>query len=235
MEKIKSEEEIEKLPEAEEEIREQFPVAEPEKAIEEEGLPEIGTVGEIETPEVILEEGIPKKKEKPKKIKKAKAPPAPPAELPLEKPLEMKSPEPKKEKEPKKKKHKIKVEPDKALRRRKGEKRIIEERIELEESELEALIAVKAKGKKELEEEQPIEPAAPADKETFTAPDSGGALSGLFGEKLKSALSHSKDTEETPEKKAPTKAKTKKQPEAKTKPRSKTKAKAQPKKETKKK
>ena len=235
LEKIKSEEEIEKLPELEEEIREQFPITELGEASEEEGLPEIGTVGEIETPEVILEEGIPKKKEKPKKIKKVITPPAPPVELPLEKPLEIEQPEPKKEKEPKKKKLKIKVEPDKALRRRKGEKRIIEERIELEESELEALIAVKAKGKKELEEEKTIEPASPAAEETFAAPDSGGALSGLFGEKLKSALSQAQDTKKTPEKKAPYKAKAKKPSEAKTKSRSKAEAKDQPKKETKKK
>ena len=192
-------------------------------------------MGEIETPEVILEESIPKKIEKPKKTKKVITPPAPPIELPLEKPLEIKPLELKKEKEPKKKKLKIKVEPDKALRRRKGEKRIIEERIELEESGLEALIAVKAKEKKELEEEKTIEPAPSTAEETFAAPDSEGALSGLFGEKLKSALSQAKDTTKTPEKKAPTKTKAKKQSEAKTKPQSKAKAKPQPKKETKKK
>ena len=233
LEKIKSEDEIEKLPADEEEILKPFPVGRLEEAEEEEGLPEIGTVGEIETPEVILEESIPEKKEVPKKVKKIAAAPEPPAEVTPEKPLEIKPPEPKKEKEPKKKKHKVKVEPDKALRRRKGEKRIIEERIELEESELEALFAVKAKTKKEPEVEKPLEPAEQVAKEAFTAPDSGGALSGIFGEKLKSALSKAKEPEKTKEEKAPAKdsAKAKKEPKAKTTP----KVKSEPKKEAKKK
>ncbi len=86
---------------------------------------------------------------------------------------------------------KMKLEGEKDLRARKGAKRIIEEKIELEESEKEAQIAVKAKEKKEAEEEARIKeekaevkPVAPKEP-----------VFGLFAEKLKSALDKKKKEE----------------------------------------
>ena len=86
----------------------------------------------------------------------------------------------------------MKVESEKAPRRRKGERKLIEERIELEESELEALFAVKSiekdefvEEKKAVVEEKPIEEKP----EEFQQeqPEEPGA--GIFGNILKSALS----------------------------------------------
>ncbi len=155
----------------------------------EEELPEIGTVGEVETPTVILEEKPPLKPKKEKKPKKKAE-----EELP---------PEPKKEKKPKKKRHMPTLEEDKGLRQKKGKKRIIEEQIELEESEMEALFAIKADKKQEIEEIKTIQ--EPKKKEEYAAPEqTDQALSGIFGAKLKSALGEKK--QESPER--PTKAKT---------------------------
>jgi len=186
-----------------------------------EDLPEIGTVGEIETPTVILEEKI---IEKPPEVKKpVKKEPAvkvvPPAPKPIvEKPSKPVKPAPdvpKKEKPAKKKKHRLKPDVEKAPRRRKGEKRIIEERIELEESEMEALFAVKAEDQKESEEIK-IEVPELDVAEFITQDEPQAALSGLFGDKLKSALSQKKDGKQsdTP---AVSKKKAKKTPAAKAK------------------
>lgn len=155
----------------------------------EEELPEIGTVGEVETPTVVLEEKPPLKPKKEKKPKKKAE-----EELP---------PEPKKEKKLKKKRHVPTPEEDKGLRQKKGKKRIIEEQIELEESEMEALFAIKADKKQEIEEIKTIQ--EPKKKEEYAAPEqTDQALSGIFGAKLKSALGEKK--QESPER--PTKAKT---------------------------
>lgn len=145
----------------------------------EETLPEIGTVGEIAVPEELEEiEEVEEKEEVVKKIK-VKAPP------PLKK--EVIEAEPRKEKETRKKKHKEMMEVERAPRRRKGEKRFIEERIELEESEQEALFAVKAKEKKEIEE---VHEAAKKKekKEEFKDFVTEEPKFGLFADKLKSAL-----------------------------------------------
>ena len=155
----------------------------------EEELTEIGTVGEVETPTVVLEEKPPLKPKKEKKPKKKAE-----EELP---------PEPKKEKKLKKKRHVPTPEEDKGLRQKKGKKRIIEEQIELEESEMEALFAIKADKKQEIEEIKTIQ--EPKKKEEYAAPEqTDQALSGIFGAKLKSALGEKK--QESPER--PTKAKT---------------------------
>lgn len=97
----------------------------------------------------------------------------------------------KKEKEFKKKRPKIRIEPEKDFRRRKGERRIIEERIELEESEQEALIAIKAKEKKETgEKREELKPEEKKKEYKPSAPE--GPVFGLFAEKLKSALEEKK-------------------------------------------
>jgi hypothetical protein len=169
-------------------------------------LPEIGTVGEVAIPEGLeVVEIIEPKKPVPVKppIKKdvVKEPPAKPARLPRRKkdigiiPPEEKMPlEPsKKDKSPKKKKDRMKEEQEKTPRHRRGEKRIIEERIELEESEHEALIARKAE---DVEPESLILPEKPkkdevkdkAKKEDFKEYVSETPASSLFADKLKSAL-----------------------------------------------
>lgn len=88
-----------------------------------------------------------------------------------------------KEKLPKKKK--LKPEGEKALQPRRSEKRFIEERIELEESEQEALSAIKAK---EVETEG--HELHPGERKEDVKPSAQKAASfgGLFGEKLQSAL-----------------------------------------------
>jgi len=168
----------------------------------EEELLAIGTVGEVETPTVILKEKPPEKtaeKEKPPlKPKKEKKP--------KKKAEEELPPEPKKEKKPKKKRHKPTPEEDKEPRQKKGKKRIIEEQIELEESEMEALFAIKADKKQEIEEIKTI--PEPKKKEEYVSQEqTDQVLSGIFGAKLKSALGQKGEKkQETPKK--PTKAKT---------------------------
>lgn len=94
---------------------------------------------------------------------------------------------PKKEKEFKKKKPKARPEAERAVRRRKAERKIIEERIELEESEQEALIAMKAKEKKEIEEVS-IEARSKEKKKEFKTYVPEEPVFGIFAEKLKTAL-----------------------------------------------
>jgi len=110
----------------------------------------------------------------------------------IEEPAAEEEPAPlKKEKEFKKKKTKLRPEVERAARRRKAERKIIEERIELEESEQEALIARKAKEKKELEEEKVEAPSKEKQKE-FKTYVSEGPVFGVFAEKLKTALDKKK-------------------------------------------
>ncbi len=185
-------------------------------------LPEIGTVGEVAVPEglevvEIIEPEKPKPVKAPVKKDVVKEPPSvKPARLPRRKkdigviPSEEEIPrEPsKKDKTPKKKKDRIKEEQERVPRRRRGEKRFIEERIELEESEHEALIARKAE---EAEPEGLILPDKPkkdelkdtAKKEEFEEYVSETPTSSLFADKLKSALG--KTPAKSPDKKKKTK------------------------------
>jgi len=101
-----------------------------------------------------------------------------------------------KERPPKaRRKKKIMVEGEKEIRARKGAKRIIEEKIELEESEQEAYIAVKAKEKKEAEAIK--EEAKPGKEKPALKPVvAKEPVFGLFGEKLKKALQKKKKEKE---------------------------------------
>jgi len=187
-EKIKTEKELESEEplKSEEELREEERIAE----TQEEPLPEIGTVGEIGTPKVHLEEKKeikPPKKAKPKKKKERKKPkPKPPP-----KEEEVVVEEPPLEKKPRKAEKK-EVDFAKPARSKKGKKRIIEEQIEQEESELEAFFAVKTDEEKLFEaEEEEIEhlKSKPEEKKEYKKSDKKEPLTGgLFGEKLKSAL-----------------------------------------------
>lgn len=171
------------------------------KEREEEILPEIGTVGEIVVPEgpEIIEVIEPEEKVKVTEVERPRAaPPARPARRKKEIREDLKEEKapptaPKKEKAPKKKKDRLKTEQEKAPRRRWGDKRFIEERIELEESGMEALFAIKAKD----EEPEAAELAAPAKKEVELEEIEASAeekyvsekpTSSIFADKLKSAL-----------------------------------------------
>jgi len=87
----------------------------------------------------------------------------------------------------KKRKAKVRVEGEKAAWRRKGERRILEEKIELEESEQEALIALKAKEKKEAAEER-LRSLPEEKKKEYKPYVSEEPVFGIFAEKLKDAL-----------------------------------------------
>jgi hypothetical protein len=175
-------------------VKEKAPPSEV-KELPGEDLPEIGTVGEIEA-EVTLQ--TVEEVKAPEKIKEEPPPPPPaPAPEPPKKAVEKETKEPpakpKKAKAPKKKRPKIQAEPERAPRRRRGEKKFIEERIELEESELEALFAVK--------EDTTVKPEAPIEKkdepakekkEEFELTPSEEPMSGIFADMLKSALEKKK-------------------------------------------
>jgi len=120
----------------------------------------------------------------------------------------------KKEKPAKKKKPKLEAE--RMPRLRKSERKVIEEKIELEESEMEALTAIKA-AESEAAEEMPVlqaeaEGAEPAEAPAGAPPEEPAkeapAFGGLFAEKLKVALK--KKPAEKDKVKAETKAKAKK-------------------------
>jgi hypothetical protein len=117
----------------------------------------------------------------------------------------------------KKKKERRRIEGEADPRRRKGEKKFIEERIELEESELEALVAVK---EERAEKAEKISVKDKKKKEEFQTPVSEEPTFGIFAEKLKVAL----DKHDKPKK---TKKKTAEKPikEAAKKPAKKTEAK----------
>ena len=167
----------------------------------EEELPAIGIVGEIEAPEVILEETTRPEPEIVATQEQAEVPVPPSAEIAApsrrsktpDLKLEIeKAAKAKKEKEPKKKRRKMKVETEKAPRRRKGERKLIEERIELEESELEALFAVKSVEKDDfVEEKKPVieEKSIEEKPEEFKQEEPEEPGAGIFGNILKSALS----------------------------------------------
>jgi hypothetical protein len=163
--------------------------------------------------------------EEPKEIISLEPKPAPPeavaavearleAEVKAVRPAKEKEAAPKKEKPAKKKKPKLEAE--KMPKARKSERRVIEEKIELEESEYEALEAVKAEAPEAEEaaaQAEGIPEAAAAEKGKKEAPAAkaeGPAFGGLFAEKLKSALKKKpeekekekgKEKKEKPEKK----------------------------------
>jgi len=168
-EELKPEEPAEILPEAPppEEVRETPPAAATLEAPVEEILP----------PEI---------KEERKEEIRAEAPLEPLKEAIEEKEKIEKLPKPKREKVLEKKR--LGMEAERVRRARKGEKRFIEEKIELEESEQEALRAVKAKEKGEVEEE--FQPKGK--KEKFKPYPTKEPVFGIFAEKLKTALDKKK-------------------------------------------
>jgi hypothetical protein len=154
-----------------------------------EDLPEIGTVGEIEA---FVELQEVEEAEEPVEVKPEVEVPAPPQVPPMEEPPPERAEVAKKEKATKKKRQRLKLEPERAPKRRKGEKKFIEERIELEESEMEALIAVKADTK--AKPKRAVAPApAKEKKEEFKLVPSEEPMVGIFGDMLKSALEKKKD------------------------------------------
>jgi hypothetical protein len=92
------------------------------------------------------------------------------------------------------KKRKVKAEGERILKPRKSERRVIEEKIELAESELEALSAVK---EKEAEAERE-EAAGKEKKEEFKQVAPKETSFGIFAEKLKSALIKKKKEDNKP-------------------------------------
>lgn len=168
---------------------EPVPVVRPEKAAEpdEEALPEIGTVGEVTVPDIQIEEVVeplPQAAFETRAEVVVEVPPEPEEKIIIP-PEEGKAPP------PKKKTRKIKAEVEGLPRKRRREKKQIEERIEVEEFEMEALIAKKAQEAEEL----PVERAAAPQKEkkvAYKPAEEEKPLSGLFAEKLKSALDKKK-------------------------------------------
>ncbi len=160
-------------------------------------LLEIGTVGEVEA---FVELQEVEEAEEPVEVKpevKAPVPPPLPKAAPMEVPLIEQAEKTKKEKAPKKKRQRLQLETERVPKRRKGEKKFIEERIEQEESEMEALIAVKAdiKVKPKRAEAAPLGKEVPAKekKEEFKHVPSEEPMAGIFGDMLKSALEKKKD------------------------------------------
>jgi len=185
-EKVRAEEEIATLEETE--IPKETHVSDEEEAVSGEAQLAIGTIEQdvpapmIEEESIIVEEEV---------VEPALPEPVPPPE-------EAEPEKKKKEAPPKiKKKERRKIDVEAAPRRRKGEKRFIEERIELEESELEALVAIKEKREKDAER---ISIPAESKEEEFKKPDTETPSFGIFAEKLKSALDKQKKPAETKKK-----------------------------------
>jgi len=178
-EKIKAEEEV--RPEEPAEILPEVP---PPEEVKE--APPVTSTLEAPAEEILA----PEIKEEIKEEARAEAPLEPLREEIVEKEKIEKLPKPKIEKALKKKR--LRTEGERLRRARKGEKRFIEEKIELEESEQEAFIAIKAKEKKEAEEE--IRPKGK--KETFKPYVSEEPVFGIFAEKLKTALGKKKKEKE---------------------------------------
>lgn len=204
-EKIKDQEEI-LGKEAETTAPDIDEAAEAEEYSQEDTL-EIGTVGEIEA-FVELQEVEP---EVPVQAQAAEAEGVAVSEpfpeiLPPE-PKKEKAEKAKREKAPKKKKEWLKLEAERLPRRRKGEKKFIEERIEQEESEMEALFAIKAdtKVKAKRAPEAPKQEVPPKEKkEELEQIPAAVPMGGIFGDMLKTAL-EKKKSDKTDETKTPTK------------------------------
>jgi len=177
---LKPEIEEEVMPEAPPEIAAEAP---PEMEVQEAAPPEEEILREVSLEEEAVEEIPPAPREK----EKEELIPEPPEEEVKEKVKFERFP--KKEKIKAQKKRRIKIEGEKVLRARKGEKRFIEEKIEIEELEHEALTAIKEK--KEKEEKEELRPKKK--KEEFKKPSAAEEpVFGLFAEKLKSALDKEK-------------------------------------------
>jgi hypothetical protein len=191
----------------------------------------IGTIEEevpappVEEEIIVVEEEVDEVKEKVEK------PAEEPAVVEMPTPPTKEKVEKKKKEAPpkKKKKERRRIEGEAAPRRRKGEKKFIEERIELEESELEALVAVKEKREEKAER---ISVKDKKKKEEFKAPVTEEPTFGIFAEKLKVALDKhdkpkkdKKKTEEKPKKEPAKKPKKETEKKAEKKPAKKTEAK----------
>jgi hypothetical protein len=173
----------------------------------EDALPEIGTIEDEMPAQEMKEEDTDLKiieviEEKPEE--KAPAAPEIPEKKPEERTAEAKPAKAKKAKEVKKKERVKKIESEKEPRKRKGVKRIREEQIEIEESEMEALFAVKAKEKEEIPDMEEEKPAKPTEEAYDQLPKEEPKF-GLFAEKLKTALGDKEKKKKAPEKKKKTK------------------------------
>jgi hypothetical protein len=130
-----------------------------------------GIAGETEVlleEEIPGEEAVPEIEPAPLPVQAVPPPPKPKTEAPPAKPVKRKKP---------------RIEGERGPRPRKSERRVIEERIELAESEQEALAAVKEQEEVEVEvtaKEKKVEIKPAVTKEV--------AFGGLFAEKLKTAL-----------------------------------------------
>lgn len=113
----------------------------------------------------------------------------PPLPAEIEEKMRLEFPSPAKKEKPLKKK-KVKIEGEKAPRLKKSEKRLIEERIEIAESEQEAMSAIKEEERKEEEERE--EMRAKEKKEEFKPAKAKEPSFGLFAQKLKTALDKKK-------------------------------------------
>lgn len=192
----------EKVKAAEEVLGEEVSTISPEKETEFESeefpaeeLPEIGTVGEIEAFVELQEvEEIEKPFEATPEVE-ISVPPQQPKDA-LKEELPESAEKGKKEKVSKKKRQRIQMEAERVPKRRKGEKKFIEERIELEESEMEALFAIKADSKakpKRIDSARPTTEAPEKEKEEeFKHVPSEEPMTGIFGDMLKSALAKKK-------------------------------------------
>lgn len=167
-----------------EKVKVEAPLEIPSEAEPEEKIEEV-------PPEAPPEEIVPPAFKEERKEEVRVEAPAEAQKIEIKEPSEVEKPlPPKREKELKKRRPKITAEGEKVFRRRKGEKRLIEERIELEESEQEALIALKAKEKKE--EEERLEPRPKEKKKEYKPFVSEEPVFGIFAEKLKTALDKKK-------------------------------------------
>ncbi|MBM3296259.1 MAG: hypothetical protein FJY83_01530 [Candidatus Aminicenantes bacterium] len=140
---------------------------------------------------------------------RAARPAARPAPLPVTPPGKAEPDERPAKKEKPVKKKKPKLEAERMPRLRKSERKVIEEKIELEESEMEALTAIKAAESDAAEEMAVLqaEPEAEAAEAAAEAPPAeeaakeAPAFGGLFAEKLKVALKKKPDQKEKGKKK----------------------------------
>jgi len=172
-------------------------------------LPEIGTIegdqrgaeaedGKLRIIEEVKPPVVKKKVKKEIAVETKKEPLAAPITEIKKKEIKKPSAEPakpKKAKEIKKKGRKIK-ELDRSPRRRKGVKKIREEQLKLEESEMEALFAIKTVDKKEIIEDKIEETTEKKkiDYKTFVQKEE--PTTGIFAAKLKTALTDSKKEKE---------------------------------------
>jgi hypothetical protein len=168
-----------------------------------EDLPEIGTVGEIEAFVELQEVEEAEELIEVQPEAEVSIPPLPKDPL-MEEPLPKQAEAAKKEKVTKKKRQRLQLEAERTPKRRKGEKKFIEERIELEESELEALFAIKADTKAKPKRAEAPSPGKEVPikekKEEFKHVPSDEPMVGIFGDMLKSALEKKKDDEGPEEK-----------------------------------